>query len=211
MATVAARPPSPLATYRDDGPIAQGAGRLGRRLPVPPIVFAALAALLVVVPALAAGADADEAAVAAAVIGAAFLGALSQGRTEEGRFRWLVPAAIRLTEYAGLLWVGAAAGEHGLPAAFALIAALAFRHYDLVYRLRHRAETPPRWVNDLGLGWEGRLVAGAVMLLLGALPAGFFILAGVFAAVFVSESVAGWTQSTRQRGSVYEEEEDEGQ
>jgi hypothetical protein len=201
-----------LTVYRDDGPIAEALGRLGRRAPVPGAVFAVLAALLVVVPALLAGEDAGDGAVGAAVVGATLLGGLATGRAERGSFRWLVPPAIRLTEYAGLLWLGAVAGGSGVPAAFALIAALAFRHYDLVYRLRHRGVTPPRWVDLTGLGWEGRLWAGVLLLELGALPAGFFILAGIFAAVFVTESVAGWTGTVRsQETAVYEEEEDEGQ
>ncbi|MDQ3741078.1 MAG: DUF5941 domain-containing protein, partial [Actinomycetota bacterium] len=139
------------------------------------------------------------------------LGGLATGRAAKSSFAWLVPPAIRLTEYAGLLWLGSLAGNSGVPAAFALIAAVAYRHYDLVYRLRHRGSTPPRWVDLAGLGWEGRLLLGYVVLLAGVLPAAFFILAGVLAAVFVAESVAGWTGSIARPQSVYEEEEDEGQ
>lgn len=205
-------PPSPLVVYRDDGPWTDAGERAGRRLPVPAIVLALAGALLVVLPALIAGADADKSAAGVAVVVALVLGMLSLGRTETGRFRWLVPPAVRLTEYAGLLWLGAVAGGSGVPAAFALIAALAYRHYDLVYRLRHRGVTPPTWVNAIGLGWEGRLLLGAVLLQFDVLPEGFFVLAAILGAVFVAESVAGWTTSARgQRGSVYEEEEDEGQ
>ena len=129
---------------------------------------------------------------------------------ERGRFAWAVPPLIRLVEYAGLLAIGAAGDA--LPAAFALVAALAYRHYDLVYRLRHRGVTPPPWVDAVGLGWEGRLALAVVLLLAGALPAGFFVLAGVLGVVFVAESVAGWTGTVelRQTG-VYDEQEDEGQ
>ncbi|HEX8122055.1 MAG TPA: DUF5941 domain-containing protein [Solirubrobacteraceae bacterium] len=209
VAPPAARP-APLVVYRDDGNFSNAFGKFGRRLPIPSIVFAALAALLVVVPALV-GAGEDVAI--AAVIFAVMLGGLSAGRAEEGRFRWLVPPAIRLTEYGGLLWIGAVAGGDGLPAAFALLCALAYRHYDLVYRLRHRGVTPPQWVNLAGLGWDGRLFFSAVVLLTwDVVPEGFFIAAIVFGVMFVAESVAGWTSSARgQRGSVYEEEEDEGQ
>ena len=48
-------------------------------------------------------------------------------------------------------------------AAFALLCALAFRHYDLVYRLRHRGVAPPRWLDRAGGGWDGRLLAGFVL------------------------------------------------
>ena len=64
--------------------------------------------------------------------------------------RWAEPALLRAIEYAGLIWIAALAGESRVPAAFALLAALAFRHYDLVYRLRQRGTAParvgrPRW------------------------------------------------------------------
>ena len=42
------------------------------------------------------------------------------------------------TEYAGILWVAALAGPSSVPAAFALLCAITFRHYDIVYRLRQR-------------------------------------------------------------------------
>ncbi|HEV2061504.1 MAG TPA: DUF5941 domain-containing protein, partial [Solirubrobacteraceae bacterium] len=155
------------------------------------------------------GDRASDGLAAGVVAWAVLLGGLSRGRTEKGRFRWGVPPLIRLTEYAGLLWIGALGDA--LPAAFALVAALAFRHYDLVYRLRHRGVTPPRWVDLAGLGWEGRLLLGWLLLVVGALPAAFFVLAALLGVVFVTESVAGWTRGVRQRATVYEEEEDEGQ
>ena len=36
-------------------------------------------------------------------------------------------------------------------------------------------------------GWDGRLVAGFVLLAAGALPAGFFVAAAVLGAAFVGE------------------------
>lgn len=205
-------PPSPLATYRDDGPVARALGAAGARLPVPSALLAVAAVVPLAVAILAEGDLASDALAGAVVAWLVVLGGLSAGRTEHGSFRWLVPAAVRFGEYAGLLWIGSLEGSGGVPAAWALLAALAFRHYDLVYRLRHRGVTPPAWVDLLGLGWEGRLLLGYVLLLAGALPTAFFVLAAVFAAVFVIESVAGWTGTVRsQQTAVYEEEEDEGQ
>ena len=58
----------------------------------------------------------------------------------------------------------------------------------------------------------GILLRSPRLLLVGALPAGFFVLAGVLGVVFVVESVAGWTGTVRmQQTAVYEEQEDEGQ
>ena len=197
-----------LTVYRDDGPIAATLGRLAARLP------AAALALLAALPLLAAmaieGDGASDALAGGVIAWAILVGGLSRARTETGRFRWGVPPLIRLIEYAGILWLGALGDARS--AAFALVAALAFRHYDLVYRLRHRGETPPAWVDLVGLGWEGRLLVGYVLLLVGALPAAFYVLAAVLGVVFVTESVAGWTKAVAPgRASVYEEEEDEGQ
>ena len=109
-------------------------------------------------------------------------------------------------------WLGRD-GEHSQPAAFALICALAFRHYDLVYRLRNLGTEPPAWVGDLALGWDGRLVLGYILLVARALPAGFFVAAGLFATMFIAESIAGWRRLGRAPGHrpavTYEDEEDE--
>jgi len=121
-----------------------------------------------------------------------------------------VPPLLRGAEYAALLWIGALAGESSQPAAFALICALAFRHYDLVYRLRNLGTEPPRWVGDLALGWDGRVALGYILLVAGALPAGFFVAAGLLATMFVAESIAGWRRFGRAPQPVtYEDEEDE--
>ncbi len=90
------------------------------------------------------------------------------------------------------------------------MAALAFRHYDLVYRLRHRAEVPPRWLNLLAAGWEGRLVIAWVLLAVGALPAGMFIWAGLLAVISVTETVVAWRHfGHARRPAEYDDVEDE--
>src|SRR5205823_9724819 len=58
----------------------------------------------------------------------------SSGRPHTGSLRWGIPPVLRLAEYASILWLGALAGGSGPAAAFALLAAVAFRHYDLIYR-----------------------------------------------------------------------------
>jgi hypothetical protein len=91
-----------------------------------------------------------------------------------------------------LIWIASLHGASAYPAAYALIAALTFRQYDLVYRLRHRGVQPARWVSALSGGWDGRLVLGYVLLVAGALPAGFYVVAGVLGVAFVGEAVYGW-------------------
>jgi hypothetical protein len=135
-----------------------------------------------------------------------------RGRPPGGRLAWAVPPLVRLVEYGGLVAIAALEGASALPAAFALLCALAFRHYDLVYRLRHRGETPPAWVNALAGGWEVRLLAAALLLAVGALPEAYWVAAAVYGAVFAGESAAGWATFSRARRPIlYEDAEDEGQ
>jgi hypothetical protein len=207
---------SMLSIYRDDGPLAQAIGaRLGAvvRLPAPLLVLAGAVPLLA---AAAIGGGDVSRPLAGALLGWFVLAAAaSGGRPETGRLGWAAPGLVRVTEYVTILWLAAIASPSALPAAFALLSALAFRHYDLVYRLRHRGVTPPAWVNAVALGWDGRLVAAWVLLAAGALPAGFYVAAVLLAAAFVGDSVAGWLRfADEQRAGAagaYEDEEDEGQ
>jgi hypothetical protein len=227
MTTADARPEEPgaataaqdprratLALYKDDGPLARALGAalepLAGKAPHALLVAVAAAPMFVVMAAKGAGADHTTAGIA--IVWLVLVAGATGGREPRDRLRWAVPPVIRLAEYAGLLWIGAMGGESSGPAAFTLICALAFRHYDVVYRLRHQGVAPPAWVGDLALGWDGRLVLGYILLVAGALPAGFFIAAGLLATVFVAESIAGWRRFGRAPQPVtYEDEEDEGQ
>jgi hypothetical protein len=158
------------------------------------------------------GRDADHTTAAITIAWLVLVAGAAGGQEPTDRLRWAVPPVLRLAEYSGILWIGAMGGESSEPAAFTLICVLAFRHYDVVYRLRHQGVAPPAWVGDLALGWDGRLVLGYILLVALALPAGFFIAAGLLATVFVAESIAGWRRSGRAPQPVtYEDEEDEGQ
>jgi hypothetical protein len=213
-ATVPARTErrSAHAVYRDDGPLARAAGALLGGLRVPSIALAAAGVLPLLALIAVGGADVPEWAAGAALAWLVLAGGAATGRPERGRLRWLLPGVLRLGEYAGLLWISALAGPSSAPAAFALLAAIAFRHYDLVYRLRHRGVTPAGWVNALAAGWDGRLAIAFALLVAGALPTGFFVWAAVLAVAFVGEAVAGWVVVGRvQRPVEYEDEEDEGQ
>ena len=203
--------PSALATYRDDGPIARALGRLlGKDFPAPAWALVMAAVLPLAVALLVVGGDPDQGVPGAVLPWIVVIAGVSSGRPQTGRFAWLVPGLLRFAEYGAILWIGAVEGD-GVAAGFALCAALAFRHYDLVYRLRHRGATPPRWVDLVGLGWDGRILLAYVFMVTNALPAGYLVVAAVFAVVFVGESVVSWTGTVRLQTAVYEEEEDEGQ
>jgi Family of unknown function (DUF5941) len=205
--------PSALAVYRDDGPLAHALGRVlpgGRSTPAVPLL---LVAILPLVAAIAIGRDDTPRGVAAAVIAWLVLwGGASSGASLTERQNWAVPPLVRLGEYAALIWIATLHGSSAEPAAFALLCALAIRHYDLVYGLRHRGTTPAPWVDAVGLGWDGRLVLAFVLLVAGLLPAAWFVWAGLLAAVVVGAAVHGWVAQERGGRTVdYEDEEDEGQ
>jgi hypothetical protein len=200
-----------LLLFRDDGPLARALGRMIRgragRVPAPlPLLIAPLPLLVVMI---LGGDDASHGAVAAAVGFAVLAGGISRGASHGGRLAWLAPPLLRALEYSAIIAIAAVSSEHAPAAAYALIAAVAFRHYDLVYRLRQRGETPPDWVGLVGLGWDGRLVVAVLLLLTGALPAGFYVLAALFGAVFVTEAVAGWAAFARSGRRMLEEDDEE--
>jgi phosphatidylglycerophosphate synthase len=108
-----------------------------------------------------------------------------------GRLGWLVPVLVRLVEYGAVVWIGALGDAE--PAAFALVAALALRQYDIVYGLRYRGASPR---GSMG-GWDGRIVLAVVLLVVGALPAGFYAMAAVIAVGSVATAIRDWTMTRR--------------
>jgi len=206
--------PSALLVYRDDGPVARALGAaVAPRIRRVPAVLPALAAVVPMLVAIAiAGADASNLAAGIVLAWLVVVGGVSCGASHSDRMAWAVPPTVRLGEYVALLWIATLDDVASQPAAFALLCALAFRAYDLVYRLRHQASTPAAWVNALSLGWEGRVILAFVLLAAGALPAGYFVWAAIVAVVFVGEATVSWMAHARgQRTVDYEDEEDEGQ
>lgn len=202
--------PEPITVYRDDGPLARALGVvLGRVVPLP----APLLIVLGLVPVLVAAVVGVSEPVAAVIVAWLLLTAgASSGARPRPKIRWAEPPLLRATEYTTLIWIAGLEGSDAYPAAFALLAALTFRHYDLVYRLRHRGVVPARWVSALGGGWDGRVLLAFLLLVTGALPAGYYVSAAVLGAAFAGEAIYGWLAVGRvQRPLEYEDEEDEGQ
>ncbi len=205
------QPLTPLQHYRDDGPLARLLGAAaGRRIPAPPLALAlvGVAGLLAVV-AIEGDAAADG-TVAAAVGWFVLWAGLSSGRPHTDSFAWALPGAVRLGENGSLIWIGSAVGESASAGAFALIAALALRHYDLVYRGRFQGRPPAPWLDVAAGGWDGRLLLVTLLLAAGALPTALFAIAGVLGVVFVTECVVSWARHSAAPVSIYEDEEDEG-
>ncbi|MQS03664.1 DUF5941 domain-containing protein, partial [Streptomyces alkaliterrae] len=102
----------------------------------------------------------DGPALPLAAAGYALLTALAVARPPTGRFDWLVPALFRAAEYGLILVLAQIAANKevngALPAAFGLVAALAYHHYDTVHRIRGGTGAPPRWLVRVSGGHEGR-------------------------------------------------------
>jgi hypothetical protein len=202
--------PSVLENYRDDGPLATAIGRaLGRGAKLPAIALLLVAGLPLLVAIVLTGDGASKGLVAGVIAWAVLFGGIASARPLNDRLRWAAPPALRALEYAGLLWIAAVAGSDAEPATFALLCAITYHHYENVYGLRHRGVRPPARISAAGGGWDGRLVLAVMLLVAGALPAGFYALAGLLTGLFVGETVREWRRFRLGEQPLYDDEEDE--
>ncbi|MFB6435328.1 DUF5941 domain-containing protein [Streptomyces sp. NPDC056411] len=201
-----------LADLADSGPLAEliaagarGRGRTGSYL-APAMAFLSAAVLLVWV--IFEDHPASWLTVGVAACSALLAGA-AVSRPLKGALDWLVPPFFRAGEYVTILVLAARADVPGaLPAAFGLVAAVAYHHYDTVYRIRGGTGAPPRWLVRATGGAEGRTLV--VTVLAAALsPQGFTIaltaLAVVLALLVLIESIRFWVSS--QAPAVHDEGE----
>jgi phosphatidylglycerophosphate synthase len=184
-----------LADLADNGPAASLVARSTRvRLGSPLVVALAGTAVL----ALSLFSGVTWAPVAGAVVYALASGQALR-RPLKGALDWLVPPLFRAAEYGTVLALAVHAHVNGaLPAAFGLVAAVAYHHYDTVYRIRGNAGAPPAWlVRSIG-GQEGRTLL--VTVLAAALTASQFkaaltVLAVAVALVVLAESIRFWVSA----------------
>ncbi|MFF4755914.1 DUF5941 domain-containing protein [Streptomyces sp. NPDC002514] len=188
-----------LADLADSGPLAQVLARaVPRGLPGFAVPAAALVGGAVVVCAAALSDPGSPLPVAGAVVYAVTSG-LAVARPLKGTLDWLVPPFFRAAEYGTVLALAAISGVNGtLPAAFGLVAAVAYHHYDTVYRIRGGAGAPPAWLVRAIGGHEGRTLL--VTVLAAVLTAAQFkvaltVLAVVVALLVLAESIRFWVAS----------------
>ncbi|MER7501246.1 DUF5941 domain-containing protein [Nonomuraea pusilla] len=186
-------PASRVVTYRDDGPLSRAMGLLvaGQLPPLPPVLagtFVTGVLLLIGV------AGSDGLAVFAPAVMLLLAGPGST-HPHDGRLDWTVPPILRAVEYA---FVAECGFSHEVPPVLIvlLLAAMAFHHYDLVYRLRQHVYPPP-WLSAAGLGWDGRTMALALAALAGWMTAAFVLLALYLWALFAWESLTCWLAAPR--------------
>ncbi|WHM41158.1 DUF5941 domain-containing protein [Streptomyces sp. BPTC-684] len=191
-----------LAELADSGPLAESVARGStRRAPragfVAPLLAAFGAAVVLV--------DSAVSGPSWACVGAAatyaFFSGLAVSAPLKGALDWLVPPFFRAAEYGTVLILAARSEVNGaLPAAFGLVAAVAYHHYDTVYRIKGGSGAPPRWLVRLTGGHEGRTLVVAVLAAALATRGTDFTLALTALAVAIAllvvvESIRFWVSS----------------
>ncbi|MFJ3800933.1 DUF5941 domain-containing protein [Streptomyces sp. NPDC090088] len=181
-----------LADLADNGPLAG----LVSRAPIGSPLLVALAGVAVLTVSLFSGVT------WAPVVGAlvyALTSGLALARPLKGALDWLVPPLFRAAEYGTVLVLASKAGVNGaLPAAFGLVAVVAYHHYDTVYRIRGDAGAPPAWLVRAIGGQEGRTLL--VTVVAAALTATQFkvaltVLAVLVAGLVLVESIRFWVSA----------------
>ncbi|MET9607715.1 DUF5941 domain-containing protein [Streptomyces sp. NPDC006512] len=129
----------------------------------------------------------------------ATLSAAALARPLKGPLDWLIPPLFRFAEYVTVLALAAKSDVPGaLPAAFGLVAAVAYHHYDTVYRIRGGSGAPPHWLVRTTGGHEGRVlltVVLATVLARDAFPVALTATAVFVALVVLVESIRFWVSA----------------
>ncbi|MGH3171678.1 MAG: DUF5941 domain-containing protein, partial [Trebonia sp.] len=133
---------------------------------------------------------------------AMLLAALGCWHPHDGPRDWLVPALIQAGEYVFLAALGFGYRVPG-PVTFALIAAVAMRHFDLAYRARNQVS--PDWfirrtgrppvlpgADWRGLGWEGRMITAGIAAAAGVLPYAYPVFAVYLWVLLLRDALNGW-------------------
>ncbi|MBF8186656.1 hypothetical protein ITP53_13065 [Nonomuraea sp. K274] len=186
-------PGSTVVAYRDDGPLSRAMGLLvaGQLPPLPPVIAGTFVTGVLLVLGVA---GTDGLAVFAPAV-TLLLAGPGSSHSHDGRVDWLVPPILRLIEYTFVAACGFAHEVHPV-LIFLLLGALAFHHYDLVYRLRQHVYPPP-WLGSLGLGWDGRMMAVSLVALSGWMTGGYVVLALYLWGLFGWESLTCWLAAPR--------------
>jgi len=186
-APAAARPEDGvLAAYRGDGALSGWIGALvdGRLPPLPPL----LVGLLVTGVLTALGLGNLPGILVLTPVEAMMLAALGSRHPHDGPLDWLVPALLLAGEGVFLAALGLA--RHVIPwVVFTLLAAVVVRHVDLACRARAGRGIP---ADVLGLGWEGRMLLGAVAAVAGIAPLAYAALSGYLWVLFIWDFLSVW-------------------
>jgi phosphatidylglycerophosphate synthase len=89
-------------------------------------------------------------------------------RLPTGRWVWVWPSVICVVEMGLVAAIVLGSTHEPLPLAFAYLVIVAYHHYDTLYRAL-QGSRPPRWLDWLAFGWEGRTILVLAALVVGAL------------------------------------------
>lgn len=197
-------PNSGIIGYRGDGPLSVWIGGFvdGKLPPAAPLVVG----LLVTGVLSFTGLEKLSAVLMFVPAEAMLLAALGCWHPHDGTRDWLVPALIHIGEYVFLAALGFSFRVPP-PFTFALLAAVALRHFDLAYRARNQVS--PGWfmrpganigrtallpgADWRGLGWEGRMLIAALFAAAGALPYAYPAAAVYLWFMLGWEALTGWS------------------
>ncbi|MER6031443.1 DUF5941 domain-containing protein [Streptomyces sp. NPDC001851] len=198
-----------LADLADSGPLAQGLTRVARRVSLRAPACTALVGGAAVTLAASFAPYGSWWPVLGAVI-YVLQSPLAVARPLKGALDWLVPPFFRAAEYGTVLALAAGAGVNGaLPAAFGLVAAVAYHHYDTVYRIRGNAGAPPAWLVRAIGGHEGRTLLVTVLAAVLTAPqftVALTVLAVAVALVVLVESIRFWVAAHREGAPAVHDE-----
>nr|WP_218909102.1 DUF5941 domain-containing protein [Nocardiopsis sinuspersici] len=178
-----------MRILRDDSRISRLLGGIAPGA-VPPLL-SALTGALVVGTLLAADQGRLAGITLFAPVAALLLSGLASGHPHDGRFDWLVPPVLRLTEYGYLSVLGLASGVPG-PLVFVLLVVVLCHHRDEAARPA-AGTVRPESVRAAALGWDGRMLVTAVGGAFHTLTPVYGILAGYLAVLLVREAVRTWS------------------
>ena len=114
----------------------------------------------------------------------------------EGRFGWVVPAGLRALELGVIALLVLVGDPFLLSVAFFALFAIAYHHYDTLYRSL-QAAAPPRWLTWFGFGWDGRLLLVAVVAAAAVWQPGLVLLTAWWGLWFAGMASIQWLRSSR--------------
>jgi phosphatidylglycerophosphate synthase len=178
--------------HRDDGPLVRSVlsrAAVGKPLP---LVAAFLLYAVTTVAVFLSGTPSEHPWLLALAAVPVVLTGLPARTRHGGALDWLVPAALRASEYLVVVAVGLY-GPVPPAVVFLLLFVLALRHYDLTARMEKGA--PATGAGRALLGWDGRVLLLVVAALLGFATAGTVALAVLVLGAFAVTAVSDWRRS----------------
>ena len=113
-----------------------------------------------------------------------------------GRFGWSAPVLLRAIELGAIALLLVTGSPANTVIAFWIVFAIAYHHYDVMYRSLQDA-APPRWLTWLGFGWDGRLLVIVVVASAAAWQPALGILLFWWVLWFTGVASIQWLRSSR--------------